>query len=372
MKSIILSLVTTLLVIPFLHAQPVNITINGMLEGLKDGTKVFLVPDATSGFPGWRDSTVAKDGKFRFNSRFPEAWKYTIRTSRDFAPGQWTDLYFEEGTINIKGKIAESEKWEITGSPFARDQGAYNKFLAQKGIVQLKEELRKTRREAEEKNDATTGKKAFEQFKMIDSLQFLYAKEWIKAHPASVISTYLLWDYHPKFTPVQLEDWLNELSPTAKNTVLGRDMQARIDAPKLTAIGKTAPSFTQNDTSGTAVSLTGFRGKYVLLDFWASWCGPCRAETPDIIPLYNKYKDGAFTIISISIDDKRQAWTQAIIKDKMPWTQISDLKGWQNSIAKLYGVSAVPHNLLLDPQGKIIARNLHGKDLENKLAEVLN
>ena len=139
-----------------------------------------------------------------------------------------------------------------------------------------------------------------------------------------------------------------------------------------TAVGTLAADFTQNDVKGKPVKLSSFRGKYVLLDFWASWCGPCRAENPNVVKAYNHYKDKGLAILGVSLDGEsnRDAWFAAIKKDGLAWTQVSDLKGFKNEAALLYGVDAIPQNFLVGPDGRIVARNLRGEDLEKKLDEI--
>ena len=132
--------------------------------------------------------------------------------------------------------------------------------------------------------------------------------------------------------------------------------------------------FTQNDTAGVPVKLSSLKGKYLLIDFWASWCGPCRAENPNLVKVYNKYRGKNFHILGVSLDrpGQKEKWMKAIYDDKLEWTQVSDLQFWNNEVAKQYGIRAIPQNLLLDPEGKIIAKNIRGEELENKVAEAID
>jgi thiol-disulfide isomerase/thioredoxin len=168
-----------------------------------------------------------------------------------------------------------------------------------------------------------------------------------------------------------LERRLNLLTPEIQNSFFGKYLRQQIATLKVGAVGSDEIDFTQNDTQGKPVSLSSFKGKYVLVDFWASWCHPCRLENPNVVAVYNKFKTKKFAILSVSLDKSRDPWLQAIKDDKLTWTHVSDLKFWNNDVALKYRVTAIPQNFLIDPNGKIVAKNLRGPDLESKLCEFL-
>jgi len=150
-----------------------------------------------------------------------------------------------------------------------------------------------------------------------------------------------------------------------------KDLDGIIKQLENVQIGKVAPEFSLPDTAGVSVSLSDFRGKYVLLDFWASWCPPCRRENPNVVKAFNEYKDKNFTIVGISLDKDKSKWMKAIADDNLAWTHLSDLKYWDSEIPALYGVRGIPANVLLDPDGVIVAKNITGEDLHKKLKEVI-
>jgi peroxiredoxin len=164
----------------------------------------------------------------------------------------------------------------------------------------------------------------------------------------------------------------SKLGKSAKSKPIAKKIEEKLAVLKHSAIGEQMPDFTQPDTVGKPVKLSDFKGKYVLVDFWASWCHPCRAENPNVLKAYGKYKDKGFTVLGISLDDNASRWKKAIEEDQMPWAQVSDLKGFKNEVSTYYGINAIPSTLLLDPAGKIIAKDLRGKALHTSLALIFD
>ena len=147
--------------------------------------------------------------------------------------------------------------------------------------------------------------------------------------------------------------------------------KAQVEEDASAPMGKVIPDFEQADASGKMVNIKSFRGKYVLIDFWASWCGPCRGENPNVVAAYNKYKNKNFTVLGISLDKDKNAWLAAVQKDGLTWTQLSDLKFWSNAVAQQFRIQSIPQNFLIDPNGVVIGKNLRGEALEAKLESVI-
>ncbi len=200
-------------------------------------------------------------------------------------------------------------------------------------------------------------------------------KKYIEANPSSPVAIYAASQFAGyDIDADKAQAVFDKLSPSLKDLPSATELGERIEIARKTGIGRMAMDFTQNDTLGVPVKLSSLRGKVLLVDFWASWCGPCRRENPNVVKAFNQYKDKGFHILGVSLDQPgaKEKWMKAIHDDNLTWTHVSDLKFWDNEAAKDYGIRGIPYNLLLDKEGKIIGKNLRGEGLEKKLSEVFN
>lgn len=300
-----------------------------------------------------------KDGKFSWAGNIPDPQKVTL-----MFPNQAAWIYLEPGNIKITGTADSLSSLKVNGSKSQTEADAFELSLKslddqlmplyqQYGKVSKEEQLK-----LEEKIDGIRS----------EIRQFQNA--YVAKHPESPFSISLVSDRAGMGAYHDIEGLYSQLGPKAKASSEGKRIAERLAVLKRSAIGEPMLNFTQNDTEGKPVSFEAFKGKYVLVDFWASWCGPCRAENPNVLKAYNTYKDKNFTVLGISLDDKGENWKKAIKDDGMPWTQLSDLKGWKNEVSTYYGIMGIPSTLLVDPQGKIIAKDLRGELLNKKLEEL--
>jgi peroxiredoxin len=326
------------------------------------------------------DSAEIVSGNFKFTGQviYPtNAFLIMDRTGIGFTNLDKTadilNFYLEKGEFTIKSADSAS-KAQITGSKINDD---YKKLMSQ--LNPFFDETQKIEADDKSTSEATKNTEAYQtdldkKRNEIQVGQKAVLKLFILANPDSYLSLLALSSIGgPSPDPVELTVLYNSLSQRIKDTETAKNLKIALDKLNITGVGAMAPDFTEADVNGQPIKLSSFRGKYVLIDFWASWCGPCRQENPNVVKAFNKYKDKNFTVLGVSLDREtgKEDWINAIKNDGLSWTQVSDLKFWKSEAAVLYDVSAIPANFLIDPDGKIIAKNLRGRDLEHKLEELL-
>jgi peroxiredoxin len=334
----------------------------GDIKGLAENELVFLtdVSNPTDTLAQGR----AKNGHFVLNGHVqePNLFELNLGSAKTKTP-----LFMGNDNISISGTKEDVKGLTAKGSSsnddFVQFQKEFNPFFTRiNGIMQV----------ANSPAGAPHKDSLFSVYKRVADSTLKELDQFIASRPSSYVSPFVLVVLNQLSEDVMAQEKrLASLTADVQKGYYGQYLRKQIDESKIGAVGSEAIDFTQNDTAGKAVTLSSFKGKYVLVDFWASWCGPCRMENPNVVDTYKKFKDKNFTVLGVSLDKAKEPWVKAIKDDGLAWTQVSDLKYWYNEVAVKYHIQSIPQNYLIDPSGKIVARNLRGPDLQAKLCELL-
>jgi thiol-disulfide isomerase/thioredoxin len=344
--------------------QPVDsgFVITGKVQGLAENSVVF-VTDVTNPTDTLAETTV-KAGQFVLSGRVAEPNLFEV----NFGSAQKkTPLFMGNDKISLAGSVGDLKSLKAMGSSsnddFMQFQAKFNPYFARmNSVIGL----------ANSPAGAKSKDSLFRVYKKVSDTVQTALDKYIEKRPSSYVSAFVLVVLAQVTDDVTAQQKrLHSLSADVQKGYYGQYLQKHLDELTVGAVGTEAIDFTQNDTSGHAVTLSSFKGKYVLVDFWASWCGPCRMENPNVLSTYQKFKSKNFTVLGVSLDKAKDPWIKAIKDDGLAWTQVSDLKFWYNEAAAKYHIQSIPANLLIDPNGKIIGKNLRGADLQTRLCELL-
>lgn len=338
-------------------------SIKGSIAGVDKG-KVYL-QKLVNGQPKTIDSTDISGGAFTFKGKMDMPDFRILRLNQG---DYFAQFFLDNAKVTITAKKDSLRNTKVAGSP---TNDVFNLYIAEmdrlsKEIMALQQKFQN----AMATNNTDEANKAKIDYQAMMDNNKVFTKNFIKEHSNSVVSAFILMQFANQLEGSEVDELVGKLSPEIDKSEYVVKLKEMTQELKKTAIGVAAPDFTMNDTEGKPVQLSSFKGKIVLVDFWASWCRPCRQENPNVVRLYQQYHPKGFEILGVSLDRSKDDWLKAIKDDNLTWTHVSDLQYWQNAAARLYGVNSIPQSFLLDKDGKIIGKGLRGEDLAKKLAEL--
>ncbi|NWF88734.1 MAG: AhpC/TSA family protein [Ignavibacteriaceae bacterium] len=343
--------------------QKDQFSINGVVKGVESG-KVYLQQLAANKWVSV-DSTQLEKGKFKFSvaCKLPEMYQIKLDEQKAVLP-----VFVDASDIDVQIFPDSVDKSIVTGSS---SHDTYKEYLSLREPIDKKMDgLYSEWKKARDKGDSLTMTRLDSISTVLDDDLKKVMVKFAGDNPSSTVSPYLIMRNSWQFELPELEEIVNKFDASIDSSQYTQSLKKRIEILRNVQIGKTAPDFTMNDSLGNPIQLSSFKGKVLLVDFWAAWCGPCRRENPNVVKAYKLYSKKGFDILGCSFDTNRDKWLKAIKDDKLTWHHVSDLQGWDNAAGKLYGINSIPANVLLDKDQKIIARDLRGEDLIDKLAEI--
>ncbi|UGU16593.1 AhpC/TSA family protein [Sinomicrobium kalidii] len=341
-------------------------TITVKMDGVEDGKQVFMKKADENNQPVDVDSTKVTNGEFSFTgSADTPQIHYIIVDGIGNIP-----VIVENGDIEIEAYKDSINFSKMGGTPSNDD--FYGFISGTRGIGEKINALRQQMMKASQQRDTVTIATLQEAYADIQEEAKAYEVQFVNENPDSYISALVLEKMllSKSQTPEKIKELFSTLSEEVKKTKVAQRISSRMEEESKVSVGAIAPDFSAPTPEGETLALNDVKGKVTIIDFWAAWCKPCRAQNPHVVSLYNKYKEQGLSIIGVSLDKKKEDWEKAIEEDQLPWHHVSNLKFWQDPVAQMYNVRAIPATFILDAEGKIVAKNLRGEELDAKLAEL--
>ena len=374
MKKILVLLATAFAFISCEKALENQYIITGTAKGVENGKKMFIELQGEMGQPISKDTAIVENGKFEFKGEVKDLDIAIVKLENT---QQGVAFVFEEGKTEIVFDKDSVQKSKISGTYNNEKFQEFNdkSQVFGKKMTKFQKDNTEKMQAAQQAQDTVVINKVMKDYKVIQEEMNTYSKEFVKNNPKSYISLLLLENFvnNQSMEAEEIKKAYEKLDKSLLENKHAKNIKKAIDASSAITIGKPAPEFSAPSPEGKMISLKESLGKVTIIDFWASWCKPCRIENPNVVAMYNELHEKGLNIISVSLDKEgdNETWKQAIETDGLTWNHVSNLKYWQDPIAEQYNVKSIPATFILDEKGNIVAKDLRGEELKAKVKELL-